>query len=160
MTAWQHAGACVGVDPELFFPIGNTGPAVLQAAEAKEVCRRCPVVETCLRWALSTNQEAGVWGGLDEDERRSLKRRNARAARADRPLENELAPVDARVAATTARAAINEARDAGLTWTQVAAATGQHESLCRLVATGKQHTVMRSTEQEIVTGLIDLAVRA
>ena len=36
-------------------------------------------MDTCLRWALDTGQDAGVWGGLSEDERRALKRRNARA---------------------------------------------------------------------------------
>ena len=42
------------------------------------VCRRCSVVDTCLAWALESGQDAGVWGGLSEDERRALKRRNAR----------------------------------------------------------------------------------
>jgi WhiB family transcriptional regulator, redox-sensing transcriptional regulator len=79
---WRHRAACLEEDPELFFPIGNTGPALLQIEEAKAVCRRCEVVETCLRWALETGQDAGVWGGLSEDERRALKRRNARARRA------------------------------------------------------------------------------
>lgn len=78
---WRSQGPCLEVDPELFFPIGNTGPALVQIEEAKAVCRRCPVVETCLRWALDTGQDAGVWGGLSEDERRALKRRNARARR-------------------------------------------------------------------------------
>ena len=43
---------------------------------------RCPVVDTCLKWAIETGQDAGVWGGLGEDERRALKRRTARARRA------------------------------------------------------------------------------
>jgi WhiB family redox-sensing transcriptional regulator len=51
----------------------------MQIEEAKAVCRRCPVVDTCLTWALESGQDAGVWGGLSEDERRALKRRNARA---------------------------------------------------------------------------------
>ncbi|RAE30272.1 WhiB family transcriptional regulator, partial [Burkholderia multivorans] len=50
--------------------------------EAKTVCRRCEVAETCLQWALESGQDAGVWGGLSEDERRALKRRAARARRA------------------------------------------------------------------------------
>jgi WhiB family redox-sensing transcriptional regulator len=79
---WRSSSACLEEDPELFFPIGNTGPALLQIEEAKMVCRRCTVAETCLRWALETGQDAGVWGGLSEDERRALKRRNARARRA------------------------------------------------------------------------------
>ena len=79
---WRHDAACRDEDPELFFPIGNTGPAIIQIDEAKAVCRRCPVVEECLLWALERGQDAGVWGGLSEDERRSLKRRYALARRA------------------------------------------------------------------------------
>jgi WhiB family redox-sensing transcriptional regulator len=79
---WRHLAACLDEDPELFFPVGNTGPALLQIEEAKAICCRCEVMDTCLRWALDTGQDAGVWGGLSEDERRALKRRNARARRA------------------------------------------------------------------------------
>jgi WhiB family redox-sensing transcriptional regulator len=75
---WRHRAACRDVDPELFFPIGNTGPALMQIDEAKQVCRSCPVVDSCLKWALESGQDAGVWGGLSEDERRALKRRTAR----------------------------------------------------------------------------------
>ncbi|GAA2215884.1 WhiB family transcriptional regulator [Nonomuraea monospora] len=76
---WRHRAACRDVDPELFFPIGNTGPALMQIEEAKQVCRSCSAVESCLKWALESGQDAGVWGGLSEDERRALKRRSARA---------------------------------------------------------------------------------
>jgi WhiB family redox-sensing transcriptional regulator len=76
---WRHRSACLDEDPELFFPIGNTGPAILQIEEAKQVCRRCDVQEQCLAWALESGQDHGVWGGMSEDERRALKRRNARA---------------------------------------------------------------------------------
>jgi WhiB family redox-sensing transcriptional regulator len=69
---------CREEDPELFFPVGNTGPALLQIAQAKAVCRRCPVMNRCLEWALDSGQDSGVWGGLSEDERRALKRRQAR----------------------------------------------------------------------------------
>ncbi|MBB1254629.1 WhiB family transcriptional regulator [Streptomyces sp. OF3] len=75
---WRHRAVCREEDPELFFPIGNTGPALMQIEEAKSVCRRCPVREQCLAWALDTNESTGVWGGLSEDERRRLKRRAAR----------------------------------------------------------------------------------
>ena len=40
---WRHRAACLTEDPELFFPIGNTGPALLQIDDAKAVCRRCDV---------------------------------------------------------------------------------------------------------------------
>ena len=49
---WRSQAACLTVDPELFFPVGNTGPAIAQIAKAKEVCGRCEVVDTCLKWAL------------------------------------------------------------------------------------------------------------
>ena len=75
---WRHRAACRDVDPEIFFPIGNSGPAVLQIEEAKQVCRRCPVMESCLEWALTSNQDSGVWGGMSEDERRVARRRRSR----------------------------------------------------------------------------------
>ena len=75
---WRHRSACRDEDPELFFPVGNTGPALQQIEEAKKVCNRCIVKEPCLAWALESGQDAGVWGGLSEDERRALKRRAAR----------------------------------------------------------------------------------
>ena len=75
---WRHRAACRDVDPELFFPVGNTGPAIAQIEEAKKVCMRCEVREPCLQWALESGQDSGVWGGLSEDERRAMKRRAAR----------------------------------------------------------------------------------
>ncbi|MGH8628304.1 MAG: WhiB family transcriptional regulator [Gammaproteobacteria bacterium] len=68
---WRHHAACRGEDPELFFPIGTAGPALLQTSIAKVVCRRCPVCAACLEWATNTAQRYGVWGGLSETERRS-----------------------------------------------------------------------------------------
>ncbi|MCX0247646.1 MULTISPECIES: WhiB family transcriptional regulator [Streptomyces] len=76
MDNWRMHAACRDEDPDLFFPIGSTGPALVQVEEAKAVCRRCPVQQECLRWALENNQDSGVWGGLGENERRALKRRN------------------------------------------------------------------------------------
>lgn len=75
---WRHRALCRDEDPELFFPIGTAGPAATQVDQAKIVCHRCPVEADCLTWALETGQEAGVWGGTSEDERRTL-RRGARA---------------------------------------------------------------------------------
>jgi WhiB family redox-sensing transcriptional regulator len=79
MSDWRHRAVCRWEDPELFFPVGTSGPALLQIAAAKTVCRRCPVVAECLTWALDSGQDAGVWGGMGEDERRALNRRNASA---------------------------------------------------------------------------------
>jgi WhiB family transcriptional regulator, redox-sensing transcriptional regulator len=74
---WRHHAICREEAPELFFPIGNTGPALIEIEEAKSVCRRCPVMEQCGRWALESGQEYGVWGGLTEDERHDIWRRRA-----------------------------------------------------------------------------------
>ncbi|MEH0580876.1 MULTISPECIES: WhiB family transcriptional regulator [Streptomyces] len=75
MDDWRQHAACRHEDPDLFFPIGTSGPALLQTEQAKAVCRRCPVRESCLEWAMETDQTLGVWGGLSETERRALKRR-------------------------------------------------------------------------------------
>ncbi len=71
---WRANAACVGLDTELFFPLGTTGHALDQIAQAKAVCERCPVMTHCLEWALATGQLDGVWGGRSEDERRTLRR--------------------------------------------------------------------------------------
>lgn len=71
---WRDRAACRDTDPDLFFPVGSTGPAVDQIAAAKAVCRQCDAVQACLEFAMATNQESGVWGGTCEDERRKLRR--------------------------------------------------------------------------------------
>ncbi|RPK80450.1 MULTISPECIES: WhiB family transcriptional regulator [Streptomyces] len=80
MENWRLHAACREEDPDLFFPIGSTGPAVVQTAEAKAVCGTCPVQAACLEWALENGQDSGIWGGLSENERRALKRRSRRRA--------------------------------------------------------------------------------
>jgi WhiB family redox-sensing transcriptional regulator len=77
---WRHLAACREEDPELFFPIGTTGPALLQIEQAKAVCQGCAVIDDCLSWALESGQDSGVWGGLAEEERFALKRRGVRTA--------------------------------------------------------------------------------
>lgn len=78
---WRRQAACLHGDPELFFPVGDTAPALVQLEEAKVVCQRCPVIDTCLTWALQTRQDSGVWGGWSERERRALSRSKARIRR-------------------------------------------------------------------------------
>ncbi len=75
---------CRDTDPELFFPVGTTGQALLQIAKAKGVCCQCPVKVECLDFAMETNQDTGIWGGLSEDERRNLRRQNAARIREQR----------------------------------------------------------------------------
>jgi WhiB family transcriptional regulator, redox-sensing transcriptional regulator len=80
MDYWRDQAACRHEDPELFFPIGTSGPALMQTEQAKAVCARCPVREQCLEWALDHGEILGVWGGTGEAERRTLQRRRRRAA--------------------------------------------------------------------------------
>ena len=75
---WVHHARCRDEDPELFFPIGTTGPAAMQIDAAKAICDGCGVRVDCLEWAMATGQDAGVWGGLSEDERRALRRSRRR----------------------------------------------------------------------------------
>jgi WhiB family transcriptional regulator, redox-sensing transcriptional regulator len=71
---WRHEASCRDVDPELFFPIGTTGPALAQIEAARAICGTCAVQQPCLEWALATAQDAGIWGGLTEEERRATRR--------------------------------------------------------------------------------------
>jgi WhiB family redox-sensing transcriptional regulator len=72
--AWRGRSACRDSDPDVFFPIGTTGPALEQIETARRICTACLVAEECLEFALATNQEAGIWGGTTEEERRKLRK--------------------------------------------------------------------------------------
>ena len=71
---WRLGSACRDTDPDLFFPVGTTGPALEQIATAKAVCDSCPAQGPCLEFALMTNQDSGIWGGTSEEERRKLRK--------------------------------------------------------------------------------------
>ena len=79
---WRARAVCTEVTPELFFPDTSQRS---QVAAAKAVCAGCPVADVCLAWALESGADYGVWGGLDEEERRSLRRKLSRPSRAGRP---------------------------------------------------------------------------
>ena len=82
---WQEDAACRKNDNILFFgPDQGESELEKQSRElkAKAVCQTCPVREQCLEFAMETNQKYGIWGGLTDKERASLKRRRARARRA------------------------------------------------------------------------------
>jgi WhiB family redox-sensing transcriptional regulator len=82
--SWRALSTCRDTDPELFFPVGTTGQALLQIAKAKSVCCQCPVTTECLEFALETNQDTGIWGGTSEEERRQIRRDAAARAKAQR----------------------------------------------------------------------------
>jgi len=80
--AWRSRSLCRDSNPDLFFPVGATGTAVDQIEAAKSVCGVCEARVECLEFALATNQEAGIWGGTTEEERRALRKDWAEKERA------------------------------------------------------------------------------
>ncbi|MFC5212521.1 WhiB family transcriptional regulator [Streptomyces coerulescens] len=74
---WRDRAICRTEDPDLFFPVGNSGsvPTLIQTDEAKAVCRRCPVREQCLDWAVDAGPMDGIWGGTTAQERDRSGRR-------------------------------------------------------------------------------------
>ncbi len=86
---WRHRAICRDEDPELFFPTGEehttsrnpTGPVAAQNAEAKAVCRRCPVLTSCLAWAVEEGLPFGVAGGMTAVEHRALHKPRPRVTR-------------------------------------------------------------------------------
>ncbi|MFE1950859.1 MULTISPECIES: WhiB family transcriptional regulator [Streptomyces] len=71
---WLDRAACVGEDPELFFPVSGSGPSLTQIRRAQAVCDRCPVTWQCLDLALGMRHASGVWGGTTESDRAALLR--------------------------------------------------------------------------------------
>ena len=82
---WRSVAACRSADPDLFFPISDSGPAAEQAVAAKVICATCRVRRECLAFALRTGQVHGIWGGTTEDERAAVRRRAA----SERPVTDE-----------------------------------------------------------------------
>ena len=79
--SWQQFAECVHYAGEVdFFPA--RGESV---RDAKAVCARCPVQRECLDFALRLKVAHGVWGGLSERERRTLRRDRHRAAIGNQP---------------------------------------------------------------------------
>lgn len=69
---WQRHGSCRNLDSAVFFhPDGERGFARSdRVARAKQICRGCPVIVQCRHHALTVEEPFGVWGGLDENERK------------------------------------------------------------------------------------------
>jgi WhiB family redox-sensing transcriptional regulator len=73
--SWELQAACRGSAAGLFMPpIGreSADERRLREQAAKDICRRCPVRSECLEYALRVQEPIGIWGGLNETERRPL----------------------------------------------------------------------------------------
>jgi WhiB family transcriptional regulator, redox-sensing transcriptional regulator len=66
--AFFSRAACIGIDPDMFFP--ERGASL---REAKAVCAGCVVRQECLEYALANAEKCGVWGGMSERQRRHLR---------------------------------------------------------------------------------------
>lgn len=72
-TAWMEAAKCRDLSLAIFFPPDGVGVEI-----AKRICAECPVIESCLEYALTERTDHGIWGGRSEPERlRMLRRRRA-----------------------------------------------------------------------------------
>ena len=69
---WSSRAACLNAEPEVFFPIGNGGVGLDEVSAAKAICAGCAVLVECRDYAVATRQPFGVWGGLDEEQRRAV----------------------------------------------------------------------------------------
>lgn len=82
--SWQHRGACRGPHSTVFFPppqFERKHERTERELRAKEICAGCSVVSDCLEYALEIREPHGIWGGLNETERRVvLDSRSARAS--------------------------------------------------------------------------------
>lgn len=74
---WKDQAACLDADPDLF--VGDDVTPI-ERERAVAICHGCPVREECLAYALDTRQMFGIWGGLDERQRRAVVERLARRA--------------------------------------------------------------------------------
>jgi WhiB family redox-sensing transcriptional regulator len=81
---WQYRAACRGEDAEIFFApnyFERKEEKEAREAQAKAICARCPVRPECLEYALRNREPHGIWGGLNESERKALIRNRERGVR-------------------------------------------------------------------------------
>lgn len=74
---WQYRAACRGEDSNMFFSpnyFERKDERDAREASAKAICGRCEVREECLDYALRAREPHGIWGGLNEAERKAALR--------------------------------------------------------------------------------------
>jgi WhiB family redox-sensing transcriptional regulator len=75
LDSWQHKGACLGPQSAVFFPppqFERKVERLERERRAKMICQDCPVQASCLEYAIDIREPHGIWGGLNEGERRTL----------------------------------------------------------------------------------------
>ncbi|WP_281182143.1 WhiB family transcriptional regulator [Aldersonia kunmingensis] len=76
---WRLGASCRGEAADDFFVAEQVRGKVRAQLErrAKRVCRDCPVLEDCRRYAVEAGEPHGIWGGLTTSERASIRRQTA-----------------------------------------------------------------------------------
>lgn len=77
---WQVRAACRGPQASVFFPPSHAerkDEKLIREARAKDICAHCHVREDCLDYAIRIREPHGIWGGLNEVERKQLLDRRA-----------------------------------------------------------------------------------
>ncbi len=72
---WQLKAACRGPHSSVFYPptdIEKRDEKRQRELQAKDICATCSVRSDCLQHALDVGEQHGIWGGLNEIERRRL----------------------------------------------------------------------------------------
>ncbi len=72
---WQDKAACKGPQARVFFPpshLERKDQREAREMRAKAICAVCPVRGPCLAYALEIREPHGIWGGLNELERKAL----------------------------------------------------------------------------------------
>ncbi|MHB8219136.1 MAG: WhiB family transcriptional regulator [Acidimicrobiales bacterium] len=72
---WQAKAACRGPQAAVFFPPSHTErkeEKLAREARAKSICAECHVCRQCLSYAIRIREPHGIWGGLNETERKQL----------------------------------------------------------------------------------------
>lgn len=70
---------CTTVPVEVFYGTDEMPLNQEEKQQAKSICNKCPVKLDCLNHSLKTKEYWGIWGGLDERERRVLLKRTCAA---------------------------------------------------------------------------------
>ena len=74
-NTWQVRAACRGPQAAVFFPppaFERKDEKLEREARAKEICNGCGVKKDCLDYAISIREPHGIWGGVNEAERKNL----------------------------------------------------------------------------------------
>ncbi len=72
---WQNRAACRGPQATVFFPPSHferKDEKAEREERAKAICSTCPVRQPCRAYAIKIREPHGIWGGLNEVERRQL----------------------------------------------------------------------------------------